>query len=343
LEAWRRLQCAHPALDRPFFCPEYLQILGEVRSDVEVAVLDRDGEVQGFFPFQRVSPRVAASPGLRLCDFDGLIAAPDLELDPVRLLGDCGVRAWHFGHLLDEQRSLRRWQVAQVASPVVDLSGGYDAYLTDRRAAGVNWVSQVPRKARKFEREAGPLRFEFDTRDRAVVAQVLAWKSAQRERTVTDDVLQQAWVLEVLEGLLDAHEPGFASVVSALYAGPHLVAGHVGIRSRRTLHLWFPAFDLAHERHSPGLLMFTELIRAAAAAGLERVDLGKGGDRYKVSLATTAVPVAEGCVDTRVMRRWFNRAYYAGRARYRGTALAGVLRGPKRRLRRFLGRWAPGK
>jgi CelD/BcsL family acetyltransferase involved in cellulose biosynthesis len=88
--------------------------------------------------------------------------------------------------------------------------------------------------------------------------------------------------------------------------------------------------------------MLTELIRAAANTSLERIDLGKGGDRYKVSLATTAVPVGEGCVDARPVRRWCSRAYYAGRARFRGTALADVLRGPKRRLHRLIRHWAPG-
>jgi CelD/BcsL family acetyltransferase involved in cellulose biosynthesis len=343
LKAWQDLQCTHAALDRPFFCPEYVRALDEVRGDIEVAVLEQDGGIAGFFPFQRVSPRVARPPGQRLCDFDGLVAPPDLELDPAVLLGDCDLRAWHFDHLLEAQPSLRRWQAAQVPSPVVDLHDGYESYLAGRRAAGVNWISQVPRKLRKLEREVGPLRFEFDSQDRTVLARVLAWKSAQRERTATDDVLQYPWVLELIDRLLDVRTPGFGCVLSGLYAGPHLVAGHLGMRSRRTLHLWFPAFDLAHEKHSPGLLMFTELIRAAAGAGVERIDLGKGADRYKLSLANAAVPVAEGCVDTRFLHRCFSRAYYAGRARYRVTTLARVLRGPKRRLRRLLRRWTPGE
>jgi|WetSurMetagenome_2_1015567.scaffolds.fasta_scaffold69545_2 CelD/BcsL family acetyltransferase involved in cellulose biosynthesis len=340
LETWRRLQCAHVELDRPFFCPEYIRVLGEVRDDVEVAVIERDGAAQGFFPFQRVSPRVAAAPGRRLCDFEGLVAPPDLEVDPVALLADCGLRAWRFAHLLGGPSSLEPWQAARVASPTVDLSSGYEGYLADRRAAGVHWVSQLPRKTRKLEREVGPLRFEYDARDPGVSAQVFAWKASQRERTLTDDPLQHAWMRQVMERLLECREPGFSSVVSALYAGPHLIAGHVGLKSRRTLHLWFPSFDLAYERYSPGLLMMTALIRAAAEAGLTRVDLGKGDDRYKLSLATGAVAVAEGCVDTRPFRGWVSRAFYAGRGRYRGTALEHVLRGPKRRLRRLLRRWA---
>lgn len=338
LDAWRRLQADYPELDRPFFSPEYTMILGEVRPDVEVAVLEGGGEVAGFFPFQRVSPRAARGPGLRLCDFQGLVAPPSLEADPVALLRACGLQAWHFDHLLDGQATFRPWHVTRSQSPYVDLRQGYDAYLDERRAAGAGWVSQVARKARKMGRELGELRFVYDCRDPGVLAQVLAWKSLQRERTLTDDMLQLDWVREALDRMLRASGPTFACVLSALYAGPHLVAGHLGLRSSRALHLWFPAFDVAHEKYSPGLLMLTEMFRAAAAAGLERADLGKGDDRYKQSLASANDWVAEGSVDARPLQRWIGRAWYAGHARYRGSRLAAILTGPKRRLRRLVRR-----
>ena len=311
-----------------------------MRDDVQVAVLEQDGRAAGFFPFQRVSPGVGRSPGLRLCDFQGLVAPPGLELDAVALLRACGLQAWHFDHLLEEQAAWRGWHVTRSESPYVDLREGYEAYLAGRRAAGAGWVSQVARKARKMGREVGELRFVYDTRDPAVLAQVLSWKSAQRERTLTDDMLQHDWVCEGLDRMLTACAPTFACVLSALYAGPHLVAGHLGLRSGRSLHVWFPAFDLAYEKYSPGLVMFTEMFRAAADAGLERVDLGKGGDRYKQSMGSASVWVAEGSVDARVVQRWIGRAWYAGRARYRETPLAAWLRGPKRRLRRLVKRVA---
>ncbi|HOC17643.1 MAG TPA: GNAT family N-acetyltransferase [Vicinamibacterales bacterium] len=340
LDAWRGLQSDHPSLDRPFFSPEYTQILGEVRPEVEVAVLERGGEPVGFFPFQRVSPLVGRAPGLRLCDFQGLVAPPDLEIDPIVLMRACGLQAWHFDHVLEEQATWRDWHVTRSGSPLVDLTKGYDAYLAERRAAEANWVSQVPRKARKMAREVGELRFVYDCRDQDVLSQVLSWKSLQRERTMTDDMLQHDWVRQALDAMLRANGPTFSCVLSALFAGPHLVAGHLGLRSGRALHLWFPAFDLAYERYSPGLVMLTEMFRLAADAGIEWVDLGKGDDRYKQSLASATVLVTEGSVDTRRLRRLVGRAWYAGRARYRGSRLAVLLTGPKRRLRRLVKRVA---
>lgn len=340
LEIWRRLQAEHSALDRPFLSPEYIRILGSVQPGIEVAVMERAGEVVGFFPFQRVSSRVARPPGLRLCDFQGLVAPPSLQFEPTKLLRACGLHSWHFDHLLEEQSAWQGWHVSRSESAYVDLTGGYDAYEKERRAAGAGWVSQVARKARKMSREVGDLRFEYDCRDPKVLAEVLAWKSAQRRRTLTDDMLQQGWVNAGLDQMLTTCAPTFACVLSALYAGPHLVAGHLGLRSGRALHIWFPAFDLAYEKYSPGLVMFTEMFRAAAAAGLERVDLGKGDERYKQSFGSASVWVAEGCVDTRPFRAWMNRTWYAGRARYRRSPLAEVLRGPKRRIRQLARRVA---
>jgi len=343
LDAWTRLQLENPALDRPFLSPAYVRILGQVRADIEVAVIEQGGTIAGFFPFQRVSARTARPAGLRLSDFQGLVAAPGLGLDARALLDACGLRVWHFDHLLEEQTVFQGWHVSREISPYADLRAGYDAYLGDRRAAGVNWVSQVPRKMRKLGREVGEVRLDYDTRNPDVVKQVLTWKSLQRQRTVTDDMLRKEWVRAALDRMLATDEPGFGCVVSALYAGQRLVAGHVGLRSHRTLHLWFPAFDLDCEKYSPGLLMFCELFRAAAAAGIERVDLGRGTDRYKQSLASASTWVAEGCVDTRRLGGWFNHAWYAGRARYRNTPLADALRVPKRRLQQLIRQLAPGE
>jgi CelD/BcsL family acetyltransferase involved in cellulose biosynthesis len=341
LHQWRQLQADHPALDRPFFCPEYLATLAEVRSDLEVAVLESGGRVAGFFPFHRLREGTGRPPGLRICDFQGLVAPPDLQVDPEMLLRECGLHSWTFDHLLEEQVAFRPWHLSRRASPYIDLSRGYDGYLAERKAAGANWVSQVPRKARKFAREVGELRFEYDDPDRSVLVQLLHWKSEQRRQTVTYDVLEQPWVTASLERFLGVRGPGFACVVSALYAGPHLVAAHLGLRSRRTLHLWFPAFNREFEAYSPGLLLFTELFRAAAACGIERVDLGKGSERYKQSMASASTCVAEGGVETRFLRRWFGRAYHACREGYRAGGIDRVFRGPKRRLKQLTRRLVP--
>ena len=80
--------------------------------------------------------------------------------------------------------------------------------------------------------------------------------------------------------------------------------------SPASLHVWFPAFDPAFARYSPGLILFRELAKAAAARGIRRIDLGKGPERYKVELKTGDVAIAEGSIDTRFAQRWARRAWH---------------------------------
>ena len=55
----------------------------------------------------------------------------------------------------------------------------------------------------------------------------------------------------------------FQGVLSGLYIGEKLVAAHFGMRSRRVLHWWFPAYDPELGKYSPGAQLLLELSRAA--------------------------------------------------------------------------------
>jgi len=338
LETWRRLQATFPELQRPFFAPEYHQILGEVLPEVEVAVLREGDDVVGFFPFQRGNGGVARPVGLRLNDFQGLIAPPGLELDFTAVLRESGLAGWRFDHLVANQQCLAPFHRHCEESLLVDLSQGYDAYLADRREAGANWVSQIPRKTRKLSRELGKMRFVFDCQDPAVLEQVKVWKSQQRERTGTFDVLRLPWITHAFRRMLQTEEPGFRGLVSALFAGQRLVAAHFGVRSHGTLHWWFPGYDITAEKYSPGLILLTEAFRAAADLGIERIDLGKGRERYKSSFMTGSETLAEGFVELRPLRRWLNRAWHSGRVWARESRLKGLIKGSQRMIRRTIGR-----
>src|SRR4051794_39161554 len=99
ITAWSSIQRAHAGLCSPFFCPEFTQLVASVRPNVEVAVLEDSGGPVGFFPFQRV--RSTGWPvGSGLNDFQGLVAAPDLHLEPRELLRACGLAKWHFDNLV---------------------------------------------------------------------------------------------------------------------------------------------------------------------------------------------------------------------------------------------------
>ena len=64
-----------------------------------------------------------------------------------------------------------------------------------------------------------------------------------------------------------------------------------------TAHRWYAAYDDAFSDHGPGHIC--SLRTAEHADGIDRIELGKGPEDYKHSLASGSRPVAEGAVDLR--------------------------------------------
>jgi CelD/BcsL family acetyltransferase involved in cellulose biosynthesis len=73
-----------------------------------------------------------------------------------------------------------------------------------------------------------------------------------------------------------------------LSAGGRPVAIHFGLRSAATLACWFPSYDVALAKYSPGLMLHLFMVEAAATAGVHRLDLGKGDEEYKTVLGTSS-------------------------------------------------------
>lgn len=289
VELWAQWQAGDPALASPYFHPAFTDAVAAVRNDVFVAVLD-DGAA--FFPFQRGAMRVGLPAGGLISDYHGLIARPGFACDPLELVRRCGLRAWDFDHLPAAQRSFAPWHVRQVTSPVLDLAGS-------GLVGSAHWRDQARRKRRKLEREFVAIECEMHSADPEMLAQVMAWKSAQYRRTGIPDLFAQRWAVEVLQRIHSAQEgTDFCGMLSTLRAGGRLVAAHFGMRSRDALHYWFPVYDPALGSHSPGILLLTEVIAAAASHGIARIDFGKGDQRFKQQIANGFVPIAEGSVIT---------------------------------------------
>ena len=75
-----------------------------------------------------------------------------------------------------------------------------------------------------------------------------------------------------------------------------MVAAHFGLRAGGILHWWFPVYDPAFARFSPGWLLLCAVIDAAPEFGLDRIDLGRGVDDYKRRAMTGYQVVCQGAV-----------------------------------------------
>ena len=81
-------------------------------------------------------------------------------------------------------------------------------------------------------------------------------------------------------------------MLSLLYAGDQLIAGHFGMRSPTTWHYWFPSYDNAFAKYSPGVMLLLKMAEVAPAMGIRIIDMGCGLHSYKERLMNGFVPTA---------------------------------------------------
>lgn len=280
----------------PFFRPEYTLAVAAVRDSVDVCVIRRGRDAVGFFPFERIGKGIGRPVGGSMSNFQGVICAPDAPWDAVALARAAKLTTLKFHHQVQSQPQFDAFTTQRASSPIIDIAGGWDAYLALRRDAGVSSFNALPRKMRKLERDLGALRFEPHTSKPLVFEKLVEWKRAQYERTNARGSMQHDWALDVLRRLMLVQEAGFAGTLSSLYAGERLIAAHAGMRSATAWHYWYPAYDPSLSQHSPGLVLMHEMCRWAAGAGLQRIDLGPGEGAHKDLFATSETRVGVGQV-----------------------------------------------
>jgi len=297
LAQWRALQHSNPELASPCFVPEFTQAVAAVRNDVEIAVIKQDSEVAAIFPYQRRPGARGVPVGGIVSDYHGLICRPDFFCDPRELLKACGLISWDFDRLLATQQSFKPFHRLCEPSALIDLSQGYESYVSERRAAGTEQIKKCMTLVRRLELEVGPINFIPHSPDKNALLQVLNWKSDQYRKTGWRDLFALKWGRSLVERIHATQSEGFAGMLSLLYAGDHLLAGHLGMRSRTIWHYWFPAYDPQFAKYSPGLLLLLKMCEHAPRMGLRTIDLGTGMTLYKRRLMNASVSVAEGSIE----------------------------------------------
>ncbi|MPY48245.1 GNAT family N-acetyltransferase [Streptomyces acidicola] len=325
--AWTALQSkAHlhgsPELANPFLSPEFTLAVGSCRRGVRIAVVRENGDAAAFFPFQRTALGVGRAIGLGLSDCQGLVHRPGFVWDARELMRACGLAVWEFDHLAQGQAPFGAHATGTFPSPVMDLEGGYEAYLARLRARSPKFVRSTLAKERRLGRAAGEVRYVHDERDPAALRTLMAWKSAQYRRTGRMDRFAHPWISRLVRRLFHTRSESFTGNLSVLYADGKPIAAHFGLRSERVLTDWFPAYDPAYGRFSPGLLLHLHMAEEAAADGVAYLDLGRGQKQYKDSLKTREIAVSEGWVTRRHPVAFGHRARRAPVRALRNTVVA---------------------
>jgi CelD/BcsL family acetyltransferase involved in cellulose biosynthesis len=294
LARWRALQEASPSLDNPFLSPEFTATVAGFRSRIRVAVLEEGPDIVGFFAFEDHTLGIGTPVAAGLTDAQGLVMAAGLEIDTKELLRACSLNVFEFDHLVSGQ-PLANAGHDRHPSPVIDLAQGFEAYTRTLLCRPSKTYKATLANSRKLER-AGTLRHEYGLTDREVLRVLLGWKTDQYRRTGRMDRFARRWIVELVERLLATRTDGFAGVLDMLYLDDRPVAGHFGLRTRTRLAWWFPAYDTAFAKFSPGRIQHLAMAEKAAASGIRLIDLGRGQEEYKDKLKTGEFHVAEGRV-----------------------------------------------
>ncbi|MCA2223220.1 GNAT family N-acetyltransferase [Nonomuraea aurantiaca] len=297
LSRWRALQEGHAAFDNPFLSPEFTITVGELRDMVRVAVLYDGPDIVGFFPFERHPMGIGKPVAAGLTDAQGLVHAKDLEIDPRRLIKQCGLSVYEFDHLVAGQ-PLIAGRHERHPSPIIDLREGHGPYTEFLRLHSSKTYKTTLAKSRKLQRDVGPIRHDYATTDPAPLHTLLGWKTDQYRRTGRTDRFAQQWIVELVERLLATQTEGFAGVLDMIYVNDLPMAGHFGLRTRTTLAGWFPAYDTHYAKYSPGLIHHLAMAEQAAGSGIQVIDMGRGEKEYKEKLKNGEFQVAEGRVAT---------------------------------------------
>lgn len=332
LAAWSAIQLASPECDSPYFRPEYHQLAAEVGRPVMVGVMEDGDRPVGFFPFERSSFGTGSPVGLRLSDFHGAIVAAGTKWSGNQMLRACGLRKFMFDHLPASQRQFLTGPARFEPSPFADLHAGYGPFREQLRQRGEKELEKTLKKRAKMEREVGPAQFlALDTAPAAFDA-CIAWKSLQYERTGALNVFRTPWVVDFLRRIASFTSPYFSGAVSTLSINHELLAVHVGMRTHRVQHHWFPTHNADHPcvRYSPGLQLLAEMLEACANAGIQRIDYGKGDYTYKRSFGTGSHEVAEGICGGGTLDKVFTRSVNNARSWLRKTAKVPGLATPVR-------------
>lgn len=290
---WRTLQNADPALDSPFLSPEFTIETGRVRDQARVAVLSDGSDIVGFFPFERHQLGIGMPVAAGLTDAQGLVHAKDIELDTTELMRACGLTVFEFDHLLAGQ-PLVPVKHTRHPSPVIDLSDGYPAYVETLKKVSAKTYKSTAYKSRKLQRDFGELRHDYGVTDPAVLRALIDWKTDQYRRTGRADRFSRPWILRLVENLLQIDTEHFGGSLDMVYVDGRPVAGHFGLRTKTTLAGWFPAYDTAFAKYSPGLIHHLAMAERAAGTGIRLIDLGRGEKEYKEKLKTGELWVTEG-------------------------------------------------
>lgn len=296
-ELWWKFQHQSPGALNPFMSLTYAKTVGQFRANARVAVVEDEGRIAGFLPFELTAHGVGMPIGHPMNNLQGFIGS-DQPIDAKWVVKKAGLRGWRFDYVPLEQRAFApfHYKDTAVPCPVIDVTADLSHIPTRRKGR------------RALERQLGPVALEWHSGQPAHLDRLIEWKTSKYHGSSM--LFGDPTARGIVEQLATTAANDCTGVVSVLFAGQQPAAIHLGLLGPDTLVAWFPAYDPALSSFSAGTMLWLPLAKAAAERGVSQIDLGAGQDPYKADLANDSYMVAGGAV-------WVSRAEAVGRNIYR--------------------------
>lgn len=281
---WRSFVGDSPVALNAFCAPEFVQAFGRHFPNARVAVLTLDGDVCGFFPYEDDRFGAVRAMGMGVTDVQMLVVRPGVQVS----LGDLW-RNYDVKSILMDRFFVSEGVVAPLRmerewpSPYIELDDEYESWIARKRKASKSMFRRVLQKGRQLEKEVGEQRFVYGSRNHADLDLLMAWKSAQYKATGRFDRFSDQRFVNLCHDLLEIDAPEFGSVLVRLDAGNQPMALEFGLRSRKRITGWFPAYNVEFSPYSPGNVCMLRQIESLIADGIKMMDLGVGAAQYKES------------------------------------------------------------
>ncbi|MCA9194124.1 MAG: GNAT family N-acetyltransferase [Planctomycetales bacterium] len=323
------IRSSRSAYRSPFFSPEFITAVDSIAGDVELGLVEQNGQVLAWLPFQRRS-KIGRPVGGGINDAHGVISAPDVEFSIYELLKACGLQAYPFHAAPPFESVHRQFELGRSNSFLADLTvdpSGYEAYLRKTSTT----IDRQGQKTRRLVRELGALHFEFDCRDELMMHKLIDLKRSQYQETHTFDIFSVSWIRQLLFHLWHS-QASTRGILSVLYAGTAPLALHFGIIEGNWLHYWFPVYDPAFAHGSPGTQLFLDVAREATERGYVAIDMGYGEQLYKRKLTNVVTEMSWGMISPEAWRRSLHKTQVNWSRHMKGTWLRNNLKPLARRI-----------
>ena len=174
IAAWEAMRASNAALYSPYFHIGYTQAVAALREDVRViCAYDAKGLPLAFLPLQG---RGFARPvGAPLTDYHGFICHAETKLEPIDLLKEAGIGAYHFSAAVNSE--LQAFHQTSDQGVLMHMPEGAPALREARDSSYRRHLKSNRRRARKAAEDIGEIRCEWQSQDEAIFKQLIEWLS----------------------------------------------------------------------------------------------------------------------------------------------------------------------